>query len=56
MLRGVGERGQQTIGLALDPKRNSLNFLRLVLALGVVYSHASELGWFGWRNVGWSTH
>ena len=50
MIRSVGERGQ-TIGLALDPKHNSLNFLRLVLALGVVYSHASELGWFGWRNV-----
>ncbi len=43
--------GSRSIGVALDPKRNSLNFLRLVLAFGVVYSHASELGFFGWRNV-----
>ena len=40
-----------TIGQALDPKRNSLNFLRLVLAFSVVYAHASEYAWFGWRNV-----
>jgi peptidoglycan/LPS O-acetylase OafA/YrhL len=41
----------RSIGEALDPKRNSLNFLRLVLAFCVVYSHASELGWFGFRDV-----
>ena len=41
----------RAIGVALDPKRNSLNFLRLVLAFCVVYSHASDLGWFGFRNV-----
>ena len=39
------------IGRALDPKHNSLNFLRLLLALGVVYSHACELGWLGYRNI-----
>jgi peptidoglycan/LPS O-acetylase OafA/YrhL len=41
----------RSIGSALDPKNNSLNFIRLVLALGVVYSHACELGWLGYRNV-----
>ncbi len=43
--------GGNSLGLALDPKHNSLNFIRLVLAGGVVYSHASEVGWLGWRNV-----
>ena len=42
---------RRSIGVALDPKRNSLNFLRLVLAFCVVYSHASDLGWWGFRNV-----
>ena len=41
----------KAIGVALDPKRNSLNFLRLALAFSVVYSHASEVGWLGFRNV-----
>jgi peptidoglycan/LPS O-acetylase OafA/YrhL len=41
----------RAIGVALDPKRNSLNFLRLVLAFFVVYSHASELGWLGLHDV-----
>ena len=41
-----------TIGQALDPKRNSLNFLRLVLAFSVVYAHASEyrLVWVAQRR------
>ena len=43
--------GRKAIGVALDPKRNSLNFLRLVLAFSVVYAHASELGWFGLHDV-----
>ena len=38
-------------GQALDPRRNSLNFLRLLFALGVVYSHACELGWLGTRDL-----
>ena len=41
----------RAIGEALDPKRNSLNFLRLVLAFCVVYSHASDLGWGGLHDV-----
>jgi len=41
----------RAIGVALDPKRNSLNFLRLVLAFCVVYSHASAIAWLGYRNV-----
>ena len=46
-LRTVGRK----VGVALDPKRNSLNFLRLVLAFFVVYGHASELGWLGLHDV-----
>ena len=41
----------RAIGIALDPKRNSLNFLRLVLAFSVVYAHACDLGWFGLHDV-----
>ena len=41
----------RVIGVALDPKRNSLNFLRLALAFCVVYAHASEVAWLGFRNV-----
>lgn len=33
--------------LSFDPKRNSLGFLRLVLALAVIYAHGFELGGFG---------
>ena len=42
---------KRAIGDALDPTRNSLNFLRLVLAFCVVYAHACALGWFGLHNV-----
>jgi peptidoglycan/LPS O-acetylase OafA/YrhL len=42
---------RRAIGDALDPKRNSLNLLRLILAFAVVYSHASDLGWGGLRDV-----
>jgi peptidoglycan/LPS O-acetylase OafA/YrhL len=35
------------LGQNFDPKRNSLNFLRLVLALTVIASHAIGLGQFG---------
>ena len=38
---------RSTIAAAFDPRRNSLNFLRLVLAAGVVFSHAIQLGGFG---------
>jgi peptidoglycan/LPS O-acetylase OafA/YrhL len=41
----VAGRGR-TIGEALDPKHNSLNFLRLVLALIVVVAHTAQAGWF----------
>ena len=38
--------GRATIGSSFDPRRNSLNFLRLVLAVTVVISHTSALGGF----------
>ncbi len=41
----------RAIGVALDPKRNSLNFLRLVLAFAVVYSHACVVAWLGHHDV-----
>jgi peptidoglycan/LPS O-acetylase OafA/YrhL len=36
----------RTVGDALDPKHNSLNFLRLVLALIVLMVHTAQAGWF----------
>jgi peptidoglycan/LPS O-acetylase OafA/YrhL len=39
--------GVSTIEQSLSAKRNSLNFLRLVLALAVVFSHSITLGLFG---------
>jgi peptidoglycan/LPS O-acetylase OafA/YrhL len=42
--------GRKAIGAALDPKKNSLNFLRLILAFAVVYSHASAVAWLGFRS------
>ncbi len=41
----------RAIGDALDPNRNSLNFLRLVLAFSVVYSHVCDLAYFGLHNL-----
>ena len=41
----------RAIGVALDPKRNSLNFLRLVLAFSVVYAHVCEVAWLGHYDV-----
>jgi peptidoglycan/LPS O-acetylase OafA/YrhL len=43
---GPGQ-SRPTLGSAFDPRRNSLNFLRLVLATMVVVSHAVTLGGFG---------
>lgn len=40
-----------TVGQALDPKHNSLNFLRLMLALAVVFSHSIILGGFGSETI-----
>ena len=33
--------------IVFDPRRNSIGFLRLVLALAVIFAHAFELGGFG---------
>jgi peptidoglycan/LPS O-acetylase OafA/YrhL len=38
---------RSTIGRSFKARRNSLNFLRLVLALAVVFSHAITIGSFG---------
>lgn len=38
-----------SIGQALDPRRNSLNFLRLAFALFVVVGHAATLGGYHWQ-------
>ena len=42
---------RSTLGDALDPTRNSLNFLRLVLALAVLVSNACSIG--GWGSGAW---
>jgi peptidoglycan/LPS O-acetylase OafA/YrhL len=41
------EPRQQYLGLSLDPKRNSLNFLRLLLAITVLVTHSRSIGGFG---------
>ena len=43
--------GGQCIGEAIDPRRNSLNFLRLVLASMVLLSHAYSIGRFGGEGI-----
>jgi peptidoglycan/LPS O-acetylase OafA/YrhL len=40
-----------TIGTSFSPRRNSLNFLRLALAIAVVFSHAITIGAFGSETV-----
>ena len=40
-----------TIQESFSPKHNSLNFLRLVLALAVVFSHSITLGSFGSESI-----
>lgn len=44
--------GARTFGDAFDPRNNSLNLLRLVLAVTVVASHAVGLGLFGRDWIG----
>jgi peptidoglycan/LPS O-acetylase OafA/YrhL len=39
--------GHRTIADSFSPQRNSLNFLRLVLALAVLFSHSLTIGQFG---------
>jgi peptidoglycan/LPS O-acetylase OafA/YrhL len=42
---------RSTIGDSFLPRRNSLNFLRLVLALAVVFSHSLTIGAFGSETI-----
>lgn len=42
---------RRRIGEAVDPRNNSLNFLRLVLASMVLVSHAYVIGKFGNEGV-----
>ena len=43
--------GGQSIQIAFSSRRNSLNFLRLVLALSVVFSHSITIGHFGSESL-----
>jgi peptidoglycan/LPS O-acetylase OafA/YrhL len=43
--------GSSTIEQSFSTKRNSLNFLRLILALAVVFSHSITLGGFGSESI-----
>jgi len=40
-----------TVDSSLDPRHNSLNFLRLVLATAVIVSHSITIGGYGSENV-----
>ena len=46
ILPGTGA-DRATIGSAFSPRHNSLNFIRLALAVAVVFSHSITLGFFG---------
>ena len=46
-LPNTGGADRATIGAAFSPRHNSLNFLRLVLAVAVVFSHSITLGTYG---------
>jgi peptidoglycan/LPS O-acetylase OafA/YrhL len=43
--------GDSTIEQSFSAKRNSLNFLRLILALAVLFSHSITLGMFGSESI-----
>jgi peptidoglycan/LPS O-acetylase OafA/YrhL len=43
--------GGSTLGQSFSAKRNSLNLLRLLLALAVVFSHSITLGKFGSESI-----
>src|ERR1039457_895578 len=43
--------GDSTIEQSFSAKRNSLNFLRLILALAVLFSHSITLGLFGSESI-----
>ncbi len=47
----LAEPGPSTIDSSFDSQRNSLNFLRIVLAIAVVFSHAISIGSFGTENM-----
>ena len=40
-----------TLGTSFDPRHNSLNFLRLILASAVIFSHGISLGGYGTENI-----
>ncbi len=47
-----GGSAMTSIEKSFDPRRNSLNFLRVALAVAVVFSHALTLGGFGSEVIG----
>jgi peptidoglycan/LPS O-acetylase OafA/YrhL len=47
--------GRRTFGEALSPRRNSLNFLRLMLAMAVIVDHSTAFGKFGFWS-GWVSY
>ena len=49
--RGTGGAERATIGAAFSPRHNSLNFLRLVLAVAVVFSHSLTIGRYGSETI-----
>ncbi|HUO48634.1 MAG TPA: acyltransferase [Acidimicrobiales bacterium] len=49
--RAAAPNRDRSFGTVFDPARNSLNFLRLALALAVLASHSIPLGGFGDENL-----
>jgi peptidoglycan/LPS O-acetylase OafA/YrhL len=50
-LSEVERQGRPTIADSFSTRRNSLNFLRLLLALAVIFSHSLVLGSFGSESI-----
>ena len=47
----AGRVGRSTIGQSFSPRRNSLNLLRLIFAVIVIFSHSITIGQFGSESL-----
>ena len=47
----TGDAARAMIGADFSLRNNSLNFLRLVLAVAVVFSHSITIGYYGGETI-----